>query len=82
MSNSIPAPTQSSFRAQRWYLVTPSANPLPDGAPGALTVTVAGNIELIDDIGNVLLKAVEVGDLPYRPSIIGTNTTATVYALY
>ena len=72
--------TDTSFRAERWVPVTPSANAFTS-IPSALLVTAAGNITMEDDLGTSITIAVDAGPLPYRPEKI-TAATATVYALY
>lgn len=70
--------------ARNVAVVTPSANPLPQGTSQGLLILAAGNLNFTArGGGNSGTFAVTAGQvIPVEVAIVGTATTATVLALY
>ena len=83
MANNLQPPTQTSFRARKWPVVTPSDTEVLNPPPEALYAT-AGDLVLEDYDGNqITLTISEDRDIAYQPKkVLATGTTSTVYALY
>ncbi len=69
--------------ALRWYTVTPhNTNPVT-ARPIYMKCTVAGNLRIINDEGDDVTIPVVVGEeINARPTIIHTDTTATIVAFW
>lgn len=69
--------------AERWYLITPSANDLAP-VPRGIVCTAGGDITMEDAAGTALPLTGVTADpqpLPYRPLKV-TAATGTFYAVY
>ncbi|QGP80005.1 spike base protein, RCAP_Rcc01079 family [Sphingobium sp. CAP-1] len=78
--------SRSTSPANRWVPITPSdSTDIPQGSPSALICSGAGNVVLVDYLGNEMTRAFAIDTIyPFQAMRVkSTGTTATgIYGLY